>query len=241
MINAGYVGLSAQLALQQRLDTIANNMANSTVSGFRAEHIRFTTNASRTSIPTTDFSTAGRTYLSMRVGEIVRTEGALDVAVDGNAWFGVETPQGTAYSRDGRFQITHSGELRTLTGHRVLDVGGSPILLDANGAPPSIARDGTITQGARRIGTIGLFALSADAMLSRGVDATVLSDQPGQPVADSPTIGMRQGFVERSNVNPVVELSRLIMDQRLFEAVTNALTEGEQTQQSAIRTLGSSS
>ena len=240
MINRTYVGISGQLALQRRLDTIANNVANTSTAGFRAEQVRFGTNVSRESSPTTAFATTGETYLSRSTGEVVRTDGALDVAIEGDVWLGVQTAQGISYSRDGRMQITPGGELRTLTGHQILDAGGSPILLDPTAGPPSIARDGAISQSGRAIGVIGLFTIDAAAKLARGADATVIPSIPPQPAVDSAAVGLKQGFVERSNVNPVTEMTRLILDQRMFEAVTNAIAETEQTMQGAIRTLGAS-
>ena len=76
------------------------------------------------------------------------------------------------------------------------------------------------------------------ARLDRGVDVTVMTAGNALPVVDSAAAGLRQGFIERSNVNPVTEMSRLILDQRLFEAVTSAITDLEQTRQTALRTLG---
>jgi flagellar basal-body rod protein FlgF len=240
MINRTYVGISGQLALQRRLDTIANNVANTSTAGFRAEQIRFGTSVSHESSPTTAFATAGETYLSRTTGEIVRTDGPLDVAVEGDAWLAVQTPQGIAYSRDGRMQLSPSGELRTLTGHQILDAGGSPILLDPTAGPPSIARDGAIAQSGRAIAVIGLYTIDAAAKLARGTDATVVPDIQPQPAVDSAAVGVKQGFIERSTVNPVTEMTRLILNQRMFEAVTNAMAETEQTMQGAIRTLGAS-
>src|SRR5262249_40079306 len=157
------------LALQRRLETIANNVANASTVGFRAEQVRFSTSQSGSAVPQSAFSEIGQTYLSRAVGEIVRTDGPLDVAIDGDGWLAVQTAQGTAYSRDGRLQISATGELMTLTGHAVLDAGGSPILLDPAAGSPSIASDGTVTQSSRRVGVIGLFAIDPASRLVRGV------------------------------------------------------------------------
>lgn len=240
MTNSIYIGLGAQLSLQRRLDTIANNVANSSTAGFRAEQVRFTTRHSIDSTPELDFASIGQTYLERKAGEFVKTDNPLDVAVDGDAWLAISTPQGTAYSRDGRLQMSPTGELLTLTGHPILDAGGTGIRLDPAAGPPNIARDGTITQGRMTAGTIGLFTIDPSARLDRGVDASVIPSVPAQPATDDPLIGMRQGFVERSNVNPIVEMSRLILDQRMFEAVSSVLGETEQQRSDAIRSLGSS-
>jgi flagellar basal-body rod protein FlgF len=240
MINASYTAVSAQLSLQRRLDTIAHNVANASTAGFRAELVRFTTQQSPTAEPATAFASTGSTYLSRTAGELFRTGNPLDVAVDGDAWIGVETIAGRAYTRDGRLQISPAGELQTLTGHRVLDPGGSPLQLDpANGAP-SIGRDGSISQGGVRAGAIGLFGFDPSARLTRGPDVTVITDAQAVPLVDTPAVGLRQGFQERSNVNPVTEMAKLILDQRLFEAVSTTYNEIEQTRMRALKTLGGS-
>ena len=238
MINGSYAAVSAQLALQRRLDTIANNVANASTSGFRAEQVRFATVQSSKAEPATAFASTGQTYLSTTPGEIVRTDNPFDVAVDGGAWIAVETTSGRAYTRDGRLQIAPTGELRTLTGHSVLDPGGSPLLLNPADGAPVIGRDGSIIQAKRQVGAIGLFEFAPSAHFTRGADVTVVTDAHPIPLIDTSTVGLRQGFQERSNVNPITEMSKLILDQRLFEAVTTALGDIEQTRLGALRTLG---
>ncbi len=240
MVNGTYLGLSAQLALQRRLDTIATNVANAGTAGFRAEQIRFTVHQSPASVPQLDFAGIGETYLDRGPGEFVNTGNALDIAVEGSAWLAISTPQGIAYTRDGRLQIGPEGELMTLTGHNILDSGGAEIRLDPAGGAPSIARDGTITQRGRTAGIIGLFTIDPIAKLDRGPDASVFPSLPAQPVADDTLAGVKQGYMERSNVNPVLEMSRLILDQRTFEAVSSVLGETEQLKSDAIRSLGPS-
>ena len=241
MINAGYAALSAQIALQKRLDTIANNVANGSTVGFRAEQVRFATVDSDRALPATSFAETGQTYLSGATGEIFRTDDPFDVAIDGDAWIAVQTVAGRAFTKDGRLQMTSTGELRTLTGHGVLDPGGSPILLVPTDGPPVIGRDGSIMQGGRSVGAIGLFALERGGRLDRGPDVTVVSNGRATPLVDTAAAGLRQGFLERSNVNSVTEMSKLILDQRLFEAVTAAVSDVEQTRQSALRILGGGS
>jgi flagellar basal-body rod protein FlgF len=240
MINRNYASIAGQVALQRRLDTIANNVANAPTAGFRAEQFHMAASTSAEALPVTAFATASGTYLSRSAGEAVRTDSPFDVAIEGGAWLGVQTATGVAYSRDGRMKMMPSGELQTLTGHTVLDAGGSAILLDPAAGPPTIGRDGTISQAGRQTGVIGLFLIAPAAVLTRNLDVTVVPSIPAEPAVDSAAVGLRQGFMERSNVNPVTELSRLILDQRMFEALTAVMSETEQTMQSAIRTLGAS-
>ena len=233
-----HVGLSAQLALQKRLDTIANNVANASTPGFRGEGVKFETLLSQASSTPVAFASAGASYLSREAGELVPTDSAFDVAVQGDAWFGIQTPAGTAYTRDGRLKMSPTGDLQTVNGYAVLDAGGSPIQLDPNAGPPRIGRDGGISQGNRALGSIGLFRIDDKADLKRFDNSGVIPDRPATPVVDFSKSGMVQGFVERSNVNPVMEMSRLIMVSRAFDAVASTLKESESSATEAIRTLG---
>ncbi len=236
-----YVSLSGQIALQRRLETIADNVANASTVGFRAEQVKFETVLSQVPLEPVAFASTGETYISRSSGEFVRTDNPLDVAIEGNAWLAIDTPAGRVYTRDGRLRINQAGELQTLIGHQVLDAGGAPILLDPNAGPPRIARDGTITQGDQQIGAIGLFHIDERAVLTRYENSGVMSDRPAEPILDFVRAGMSQGYIERANVNPVLEMSRLIMLSRSFDSVTNAINETNASLQEAVRTLGSPS
>lgn len=236
-----YVSLSAQLSLQRRLDTIAANVANTSTAGYRAEEVKFESLLSRTPSDPVAFASIGDTYFSRRSGEFVKTDNLMDVAVQGDAWLAIDTPQGRVYTRDGRMQMTDAGELQTLNGHPILDVGGAPIQLDPAAGPIHVARDGMITQSNRQVSAIGLFTIGANANLTRHENSGVVPDQPATPALDFSTVGIVQGFVERSNVNPVLEMTRLIGVSRAFDAVTAAIAESEASLRDAVKALGSSS
>jgi flagellar basal-body rod protein FlgF len=236
-----YVSLSAQLALVRRLESISNNVANSSTAGFRAEEIKFDSLISRSMPEPTSFASPGNTYLSRQTGEFVKTGNAFDVAVSGDAWLGIQTPNGTAYTRDGRMMMTPNGDLQTLVGYPILDVGGAPVQLNPNGGEPRIARDGTITQNGNQIGALGLFTIAEDAQLARFENSGVIPDRPAEPALDFTKVGTTQGFIERANVNPIMEISKLIMVQRAFDSVSGSIRATEDTLDSAIRTLGETS
>ncbi len=234
-----YVGLSAQVALQRRLETIAHNVANASTAGFRAEEPRFEAVLSRASVDPVAYAATGPTFLSRRSGELVKTDNLFDVAVEGDAWLAIQTPAGQVYTRDGRLRMTPTGELQTLSGHAVLDAGGAAMLLDPNAGPPRIARDGTVIQGNRQIGALGLFTIESNANLTRYENSGVVPDVPATPVVDFSRAGVQQGFVENANVNPVMEMTRLIMVTRAFEMVTASIAASEASLQEAIKSLGS--
>src|SRR5690606_27515138 len=93
-----YVGLSAQVALERRLNTIAQNVANMSTAGYRAEEVKFETVLSRTAKDAVAFATSGENYISRRQGGITKTDNPLDLAIDGDAWFAIATPAGIVHS-----------------------------------------------------------------------------------------------------------------------------------------------
>jgi len=236
-----YVSLSGQMAMMRRLETLAHNVANATTAGFRAEEIKFDELLSEKTNDPTAFVSAGSTYISRQAGQVTRTDNPFDVAVTGDAWLAFQGPNGPVYTRDGRMAMTPEGDLRTVNGYPVLDVGGAPIQLNPVGGAPTIASDGTITQGAARAGAVGLFTIPPEARLTRFDNSGVLPDVAAEPALDFSRVGVLQGFMEQSNVNPVSEISRLIQIQRSFDSISNTLTRSEDTLSSAVRTLGETS
>lgn len=236
-----YVGMSGQIAIEKRMQTIASNVANMNTAGYRADGVTFDTVLSNTGDTPVAFATEGQSYISRRSGDLTKTDNPLDVAVQGDAWLGIKTPTGIAYTHDGRLKIGPSGEVTTLTDHPILDAGGSAMLLDPSAGPPTISQDGMITQNGRQVGAIGLFSIDPTAKLTRTGTSGVIPDKAATPVLDFTSTGMVQGFVEGSNVNPITELSKLIEIQHSLDSVTAMNQTSDSSLQEAIKTLGSSS
>ncbi|WP_182084936.1 flagellar basal-body rod protein FlgF [Aureimonas sp. ME7] len=232
------VALSAQLAMEKRLDTIANNLANSRTAGFRAEEVKFESILSNAGNQRVAFASGGEHYISTRAGALTETGNTLDMAVAGEAFFAIQTPTGTVYTRDGRMQMNDAGELRTVNGEPFLDVGGAPIQIDPNGGPISIARDGMITQGGGQLGAVGLFRMPPGADLTRAGTSGVVPNQAAVPVVEFNDDHVAQGFVEGSNVNPILEMTRLIAVQRAFEQAASLVQTSEASLNEAVTQLG---
>lgn len=232
-----YVGLSAQRAILQRLETIASNVANQATPGFRAGEVSFREELLKTGDPGIAFAGSGENYISLKSGSTQRTGNPLDVAVSGDAWLAVQGPRGTAYTRDGRFQLGARGELLTVNGYPVLDASLAPIQLEAGGGAVAIAKDGRISQGDRQVGALGLFIFSPGTKLSRGDNSGVMPDRPAVPQLDFEKAGVVQGFVEGSNVNSMTEMTRLIQLQRTFESISGVMSSVEATRAEALRAL----
>ena len=135
-----YVALSAQVALQDRLDTLAQNVANGNTAGYRGNEVKFDSVISNLSREPVAFVTSSTPIVRLTGGALVKTGNALDVAVKGDGWLSVESPQGPVYTRDGRMQMNAAGGLISVNGAPVLDSGGTPIQLDASGGEPEDLR-----------------------------------------------------------------------------------------------------
>jgi flagellar basal-body rod protein FlgF len=236
-----YVGLSAQIALEKRLETISNNVANLGTAGFRADAVKFEAVMSRSAQGTVAFASPGENYISRQMGVVSKTDNPLDVAVAGDGWFAFQTPQGIVYTRDGRMQMNPEGELRTISGYPISDPGGATIVLDPQGGEPWIGADGSITQDGRAVGSLGVFQIPVEAKLTRYENSGVIPDLPAAAVFDAAEIRVLQGHTEGSNVNPIMELTKLINVHRTFDQATALLDKTEGSLQKAIRSLGETS
>ncbi len=235
-----HVAVSGQVVMRNRIDSIANNVANMTTAGFRADGSRFSTILSLQKPSPVAFASTAGTFIVRTPGAMKPTGNPLDVALRGDVWMALQGPDGVFYTRDGRLRMLPTGELQSVTGHPVLDVGGSPITLRPKGGPPRISRDGMITQGGRKIGAIGLFRIDEKARLTRYGASGVIPDREPEPVVEFSHAGVMQGYVEDSNVNGVLEMARLMEVTNTFRQLSRSVEESERTTLEAIRVLGGS-
>lgn len=235
-----YVALSSQIALDRRLDTIADNVANAGTVGFRASGVTFKDLVTGLGDDSMSFASTGETRISTEAGALRETDNPFDFAVQGDAWFAVETPAGMALTRDGRFTMLDGGQLVTLEGNPVLDAGGAPLMLDPQAGPPEAGSDGMLRQNGQMAGAVGLFEYAPGPDPQRVGNSAILPDGDPIPAVDRPDVGVVQGFVEESNVNALQELTRLIQVQRAFDNSTSLSADSESSLKEAIRALGSS-
>jgi flagellar basal-body rod protein FlgF len=235
-----YVALSSQVALEQRLATLADNVANSNTVGFRATEIKFEEVLQKSGDTSVNYVDTGREFLSEQNGALAETGNSFDVAIRGNAYFQVQTPQGPALTRDGRFSLTPAGQIVTVQGYPVLDAGGAPIQVATTGSTQlGVGKDGSIQLDGKRVASLGLFEANMNNGYVRVGGSAFIPNGGSQAVVDRIEAGVIQGFVEESNVNPVQEMTRLIMVQRNFEDVSAMMQKSETSLEDAIKTLGS--
>jgi flagellar basal-body rod protein FlgF len=236
-----YVGISSQIALERRLNTIADNMANMNTVGFRATEVKFDEVLSKTRNELNAkvaFVSQGNDYLSTRSGALEQTGNALDFAIKGDAWFAIDTPAGQVLTRDGRFTMKETGELVSNMGYAVLDAGGAPIQLNRAGGPPEVGADGRISQDGNPVATLGVFSADISKGYLRYENAGVIPVEQPQPVVDAFDVGVTQGYLEQSNVNAIDQMTELIQVNRAFEGISALMRDTEQQFGEAIKTLG---
>lgn len=234
-----YVALSSQVALEKRLNTIADNVANASTVGFRATGVKFEDMVSGLGDNALSFASPGDTYISTVNGPLRETGNPFDFAIQGDAWFAIETPAGTAMTRDGRFTLSDNGQLLSIEGYPVLDAGGAPIQLDPRNGAPQAGADGTLRQNDQLVGALGLFSFDPGTDFIRFGNSGILLPGDPEPVTDRVDVGVAQGFLEDSNVNPMMEMTRLIQVQRAFENTAAMIRDTENSYDDAIKTLGS--
>lgn len=236
MDNPSYTTLTRQSGLMREMQVVANNIANAATGGFRKEGVVFSEYVSRLDGDGPSLSMAaarGRTTSQLQ-GAIEQTGGSFDFAIEGDGYFLVETPEGEALTRAGSFTPNAAGELVTPDGLRLLDAGGAPVFVPPD-AEIAVARDGTLSANGEPMAQIGLYrpATPQDATRRTGVLFDLAN--PPEPV-EVPTI--LQGHLEKSNVDPVTEISRMIQVQRAYEVGQSFLEQEDRRIRDVLTTLG---
>ena len=233
-----YIGLSAQMAIEKRMETLADNVANVNTVGFRATRMRFEEALSKTESGENSYVKDGGNYIDTRPGGLVETGNSLDFAIRGDAWFGIQSGQGLVLTRDGRFTISNDGELQTLKGDPVIDAGGAPIQIDGAAGPIEAGQDGVLYQNGKIVGSIGLFGYDPTDEISRAAGSAIIPDSAPEPIVNRNDAGVAQGFIEESNVDPVREMTQLISLQRRFESVNSLMANTTDKKDEAVKFLG---
>ena len=237
-----YLSMSGAKATLQRQDSLANNLANVSTTGFRAELQAFR------AVPVRGDGATTRVYAlestigyNNAAGPVQATGRSLDVALSGNAWLAVQGLDGTeAYTRAGALQTNAEGQLVTLSGLPVVGDGG-PIQLPAN-ASVDISADGLITTklaNGRPQQAGRLKMVTPEAPMARGTDGLFRPSDGNDLTADT-TARLQSGALEGSNVSPVETMVAMISASRQFEQQMRMLQGAEQREQAAAKLLGTS-
>ena len=237
----GSVALSRLAAQQRVMDVIANNIANANTPGFKAERVQFAdwlTRQSAGGAPRGERNVAytqdRATWREQQAGPITHTGNTFDLALTSDGYFTVNTPSGPRLTRDGRFGLMPNGTISDGAGNALLDTNGQPIVVSQTDSRVSIAGDGTVSSENGQLGKIGIVRPNDPMQLSAEGNTLFLAASPTAPVA-SP--GVVQGSIEDSNVQPVLETTRMMDGLRQFQFITQFVQAESDRQQSVIDKL----
>lgn len=237
-----YTAMSGANALLQRQEVVANNIANASTTGFRAQMQAFVpAPVDGAGLPTRVQTLEASVGNDFTPGVIQTTGRPLDVAIRGSGWIAVEGPDGReAYTRNGAVEVDSTGTLRLQTGQAVQGDGG-PLV-----APPdsdvAIAPDGSVTAtpltGAKTPVTVGRIKLvdPPAEQIARGDDG-LFRLKTGEDADADPNVTLATGALEGSNVNAAHEMVSMIALARQFEMQMKLLTTAEGDAKSASQLL----
>ena len=229
-----YISLSRQSGLMNEMRMVANNIANAATTGYRQQGVMFSefvrTAPGQASL---SMSRAQVRETSFEQGTLTQTNGSFDFAIEGDGFFLIESPNGERLTRAGSFSPDANGELVTPQGYRLLDAGGAPVFAPP-GAKIAVASDGTLSADGQPQGQIGVYMPSDPMALIR--QGGVMFDSPGG-VEPAEGARMIQGFLESLNVDPILQVARMIEVQRAYEMGQSFLEAEDQRIRNAVKTL----
>lgn len=235
MDNASYTTLTRQAGLAREMSVLANNIANSATTGFRAEGITFTEYVQAAEgTESLSMAVANVQTTSMQQGALTRTDGSFDFAIEGPGFFMVQTSEGERLTRAGSFSPNGNGDLVNMDGHLVLDGGGAPIFIPPDATKIDVSSDGTFSADGRPLAQIGVFEPINARDLKR--ESGVLFEAP-DGVEEAENGRVLQGFLESSNVDPITQLSRMIEVQRGYEMGQSFLEKEDNRIRDAVKTF----
>ena len=229
-----YIAVSGAIARQTHLDTVSHNLANVETPGYRARSVRFQemlvdrmSGRSQVEVRNED--------INLQAGITEATENPFDVAIDGNGFFTVDTGKGIGLTRAGRFRADENDNLVTLEGFKVLNPSGAPVMVPPN-ADFYVDDVGNVWDDVGIVDQINLVDIDPNAKVTP-MGPSTFSVPAGQMQASASTV--RQGYIERANVNPVESMTELITLQRHFDAMQKLIQTFSTIDSRAARDIGS--
>ena len=243
MDNALLVSLSQQLAAYRSMDVIANNLANLSTPAFKRETVKFEElvqqlrpSEDQSGPQTLSFVQDTGVVRDLSEGQLEKTGAPYDLAINGNGYFVVQTADGERYTRNGHLALDGDGQLITDSGDPILGDGG-PITVTVDDGDIHIAADGTISGKQGEMGKLRVVDFSDQRALRKEGDSLYSTAQ--SPTAATASTRIMQGTLETSNVEPVIEISRMIDIMRAYQATTSLAQSQDDLKRQAITKLGS--
>ncbi|WP_196223476.1 flagellar hook-basal body complex protein [Roseibium sp. RKSG952] len=234
-MDTAYVTLSRQSGLMNEMRLVANNIANANTTGYRQQGLVFSEFIrDMPGNPSLSMSRAEARNTSFQQGVLTETGGQFDFAIEGDGFFMIETPSGNRLSRAGSFSPNAEGDLVTMDGHRVLDSNGAPVFIPPDAASIDVGNDGTLSVDGQLLGQIGVYqVVDLNELVREG--STRFRPQGDVEPVEQPVVLHR--FLEGSNVNAIVQVTRLVEIQRAYELGQSFLKSEDDRVRGAFKAL----
>lgn len=240
METTALIALSRQAVLRRQMDLVANNLANINTTAFKGEKMLFVEHLVK-SKGGESFIPAKLSFVrdiaqvrDARPGPIEATGNTFDLAIQKEGYFVVETPDGERYTRNGRFQLSQEGQLVTQHGFPILSDAGAPFFFAPEDTTVDITSDGTVSTNNGELGKIRVVRFENEQLLqSEGGGLLNTASEPDE--VEQPNIV--QSALESSNVEPILEISKMIQVHRAFDSVKDFINREDQRQKRMIEAL----
>lgn len=235
MENASNIALAHQMTLRRQMDVIANNVANASTPAYKVDRMRFVeqlvTLADGTEMTFVEDVGVAR---DMTEGAFTRTGNGLDLAIRGEGYLVVDTAFGDRYTRNGRLTLDAQGQVVTSGGNLVLAEAGGPIVVPEGATEINVSRDGTVSTDEQVLGRLGVVRFDDEQALAKEGESLYATTQPPLPAPDAAVV---QGMVEESNVEPIIEITTMILALRAYEGAQRIIESESQLQTQTTETL----
>ncbi len=233
MDNSVYPNLANQILLDNELSIIANNSANSGAAGFKQD-LQIVSNYAPNNQSKVDIPNNSATIINLQQGSFDKTDSPLDLAINGNAFFAIQTAQGIRYTRNGSFKIRSDGLLADQNNNPVLSEGEDVIELSQAQDNIFVNSKGTIYLKDKEINKLSLVTFENLKFLKKSGNSYFRSvSEPIEPK----NIQVLQGYLESSNVNAVSENIKLLNLQKYFSASSSFISDNYSLEKNAYRSI----
>lgn len=240
MENTSYIALSRQNALWRQMDVIANNMANANTPAYKGEHMMFreflvdTRSSNRATGTKLSFVQDTGLLRDTREGPLTKTDNPLDVGIHGDGYFQIETQAGMRFTRNGHFRLDEAGMLVNSQGFAVMDKNDNPIIFAPNETRIEIAGDGTVSTENGVVANLKVVRFANEQNMRKAGDGLYETTDPSETVQRPQVV---QGMMEESNVQPVVEITKMTELLRQYQAAQNMIEKEHERTMKAIDAL----
>jgi len=236
MQNPGYIALSRQVVLNRQLDVVANNIANLGTTGFKRQNTMFAEHlAKMDNRESASYVVDSGTMRDMGQGPLQTTGNSMDLAIEGDGYFTVDTPRGVRYTRDGQFTRGPEGNIITPSGFALLDENNAPVQVPVDAKEITVGKDVAVFGNDQQVARIQLVDFNNPQALIHTADGLYKADGEPKPSENG---RIQQGMLESSNVNPVNELVTMLEIQRDYQASHRMMKSEHDRLSRAIKELG---